>query len=199
VKLSTSGEKSAITNNLFSPQTQKLRHNKHYCYRLANLSAEYILNLTATRDNKPRGNLTVSRASINKRRRTWIYRRVQTKQLKTYEVFLIMGRVIPLDLPPPPAPQTNQRLISHNYDISNNTGTIFRPQIIREIPGSHGDHYEDDCLLGCCPCCLVEINRCFKGIIRATHTGKYTAQHPRRQSSSTDCYTHDNGWVSITI
>jgi hypothetical protein len=32
-----------------------------------------------------------------------------------------------------------------------------------EISGSDGGEYEDDCLLGCCVCSLVEVYRRFRG------------------------------------
>jgi hypothetical protein len=32
-----------------------------------------------------------------------------------------------------------------------------------EVSGSHGGEYEDDCVLGCCVCSLLQIYRSFRG------------------------------------
>jgi hypothetical protein len=45
----------------------------------------------------------------------------------------------------------------------------------REISGSHGDEFEHDCLLGCCAVYFR---------FRGQFLQDYSAQHPRRQSSS---------------
>jgi hypothetical protein len=84
------------------------------------------------------------------------------------------------------------------YKVNYDTVTIVEIRgsnsVLGEISGSHRSEYEDDCLLGCC---AVQSGRSLPTFLRSPDDGgsellwnvgkyipDYTAQYPRRQSSS---------------
>jgi hypothetical protein len=54
-------------------------------------------------------------------------------------------------------------LALHMKSLCSTVCILHLPSILNEALGSHGDEYEDDCVLDVAPCCLVEIDRRFRG------------------------------------